>query len=230
MKEFFKQLHWQFLLLHRNNLINISVGVTLLYTGIFYLFKDTPYTQKALTLLLYSDPTLIGLLFFGLLIILEKNQQVLAAFMVSPMNRHIYLWSRILSLTIIGWACGTGMALAALGLDFNLLQFSIGVFFITLLFSLVGVILIAHVGEFLNYMLASIPVLMVLSLPLLPYFELSQATWLSWTPTQGATNLMVSTYDTSVEYNPWWAYGSSVGWAVVLYGLGYWQFYKKVQV
>lgn len=229
MKEFLKQLQWQFILLHRNNLINISVGVTLIYAGVFYLFKDTPYTREVLTLLLYSDPTLIGLLFFGLLIIMEKNQQVLSAFMVTPMNKHVYLWSRVLSLTLIGWACGMGMAVAALGLDFNMLQFSVGVFFITLLFSLAGVVLIAHVGEFLNYMLASVPVMVVLSLPLLPYFDLSQAPWLFWSPTQGATNLMVATYDTSVAFNPWWAYGSSVFWAVVFYGVAYWQFYKKVQ-
>ncbi|MFK7799192.1 MAG: hypothetical protein AB8E82_17205 [Aureispira sp.] len=228
MKEFFAQLRWQFILLHRNNLINISVGVTLIYAFIFYLFRDTPYTKEILTLLLFSDPTLIGLLFFGLMIILERNQQVLPAFMVTPMNRHVYLCTRVLSLSIIGWACATGMALSALGLDFNVLQFSVGVFFITLLFSLAGIILIAYATEFLNYVLASVPVLVVLSAPLLPYFDLSQAPWLLWSPTQGATDLMVSTYDNSVTLNLWWAYGSTIVWLLVFYGLGYWRFYEKM--
>ena len=142
MKEFLEQLRWQFIVLHRNNLIAISVGVTLIYAFIFYLFKDTPYTKEILTLLLYSDPALIGLLFFGLIIILERNQQVLSAFMVTPMSKHTYLWARVLSLSIIGWGCATGMALAVLGLSFDVAQFSVGVFFITLLFCLTGVILI----------------------------------------------------------------------------------------
>ncbi|MGH1337427.1 MAG: hypothetical protein ACRBFS_14990 [Aureispira sp.] len=230
MKEFFEQLRWQFILLHRNNLINISVGVTVLYAFIFYLFKDTPYTKEILTLLLYSDPTLIGLLFFGLMIILERNQQVLSAFMVTPMNKHIYLWARVLSLSVIGWGCATGMAVAVLGFGFNVLQFSIGVFFITVLFSLAGVILISYAEEFLNYMLAAVPVMMMLSLPLLPYFEWSQANWLAWSPTQGATNLMIATYDSRpLDFNKFWAYGSSICWIAVFYGLGYWRFYKKVR-
>jgi fluoroquinolone transport system permease protein len=115
-----------------------------------------------------------------------------------------------------------------LGWGFNVLQFSIGVFFITLLFSLAGVILISYAEEFLNYVLASVPVLIVLSVPLLPYFELSQASWLLWSPTQGATDLMVSTYDSSVHFNSWWAYGSTLVWVLVFYGLGYWRFYGKM--
>lgn len=229
MKEFLEQLRWQFVLLYRNNLINISVGVTLLYGGIFYLFKDTPYTSEILTLLLYSDPTMIGMLFFGLLVISERNQQVLSAFLVTPMNRHVYLLARVLSLSLIGWACATGMAVFALGLDFAIGQFSMGVFIITLLFSLAGVLLISYTDEFLNYILLCIPVMMALSLPLLPYYELSQATWLSWMPTQGPTNLMVSTYDVTLHINTALSYASSIFWVLVFYALAYWRFYRTVQ-
>lgn len=227
MKEFLSQLRWQFILLQRNNLIGISVGVTLIYAFIFYLFKDTPYTREVLTLLLYSDPTLIGLIFFGLMIILERNQEVLPAFLVTPMNRHGYLLARVLSLSVVGWACGTGMALAALGFNFDLLQFSVGVFVITLLFSLAGVLVISFTKEFLNYVLLAIPILMLLSLPLLPYFDLTQAAWISLIPTQGATNLMVSTYDSTLAYSPLLSYGSSIFWVVLLYGVGYWRFFKS---
>lgn len=230
LKHLGQQLKWQFVILQRNNLINISVGITAIYALIFYLFKDFAYMEKALTLLVYNDPSLIGLLFFGLAVILEKNQQVLPAFLVTPMSIHHYLLSRTIALSIIGWLCALGMTIAALGFSFNWLHFSFGVIGICFVFSLAGVFLISYTSEFLNYMLLSIPVMMLLSLPLLNYYNLTDVAWFKIVPTQGATDLLVSSYETPLTIlELLWAYSSTVVWIGVLYWGAFKVFYRSVR-
>lgn len=230
LKQLGQQLKWQFIILHRNNLINISVGITVLYAIVFYVFKDFAYMEKALTLLVFNDPSLIGLLFFGLAVILEKNQQVLPAFLVTPMSVHHYLLSRIIALTIIGWLCALGMAIAALGFSFNWLHFSFGVIGVCFIFSLAGVFLISYTSEFLNYMLLSIPVMMLLSLPLLNYYNLTDIAWFKIVPTQGATDLLISSYETPLAIvDLLWAYVSTLLWIGLLYWGAFNVFYKSVR-
>ena len=230
LKHLAEQLKWQFVILQRNNLINISVGVTVLYAIIFYIFKDFAYMEKALTLLVYNDPSLIGLLFLGLAVILEKNQQVLPAFLVTPMSIHHYLLSRTIALTIIGWFCALGMVVAALGFSFNWLHCSMGVIGICFIFSLAGVFLISYTSEFLNYMLLSIPVMMLLSLPLLNYYHLTDIAWFKLIPTQGATDLLISSYESPLATGELlFAYGSTIFWIVILYWGAFKVFYKSVR-
>ncbi|CAA6798703.1 MAG: Unknown protein [uncultured Aureispira sp.] len=230
LKQLGRELKWQFVILHRNNLINISLGITAMYALIFYFFKDFAYMEKVLTLLVYNDPSLIGLLFFGLAVILEKNQQVLSAFLVTPMSVHHYLLSRTIALTIIGWLCALGMTIAALGFSFNWLHFSFGVIGICFIFSLAGVFLISYTNEFLNYMLLSIPVMLLLSLPLLNYYKLTDIAWFKIIPTQGATDLLISSYETPLAtLDLLWAYGSMFLWIGVLYWGAFKVFYRSVR-
>ncbi len=230
LKHLGQQLKWQFVILHRNNLINISVGITAMYGLIFYLFKDFAYMEKALTLLVYNDPSLIGLLFFGLAVILEKNQEVLPAFLVTPMSIHHYLLSRTIALSIIGWLCALGMTIAALGLSFNWLHFSFGVIGVCFIFSLAGVFLISYTSEFLNYMLLSIPIMMLLSLPLLNYYNLTDVAWFKMVPTQGATDLLISSYEVPLAIGDLlWAYASTILWIGVLYWGAFKVFSKSVR-
>ena len=126
MKDIIKQTAWQFKIFHENNLVIISLVMTAMYTGIFFLIRDLENLDKFLTLLIYNDPAIIGLLFVGLAIIIEKNQGVISALFTTPMNLHTYLISKILALSIIGWLCALGMAWAAVGFTFKLLHFSMG--------------------------------------------------------------------------------------------------------
>ena len=230
IKHLAHQIKWQFIILQRNNLINISIGVTVLYGLIFYVFKDFPYMQKVLTLLLYNDPSLIGLLFFGLTVIMENNQRVLPAFLVTPMSVHHYLLSRVIALSVIGYLCALGMAIAALGFSFHVVHFSMGILGTCFIFSLAGIFLISYTSEFLNYMLSSIPIMMLLSLPLLNYYELTSIAWFQLTPTQGAIDLFVSAYEIPLHWSDlFMAYGTMFFWCVLLYWGAYQVFYKSIR-
>ena len=123
MIQLFKQIKWQFLIFQKNNLITMIVGITAFYVLIIYLIKDFANVEKFITLLIYNDPALVGFIFIGISIILEKDQEVLPALFVTPLSQHIYLISRIITLSLIGFFGALAMVLTAKGASFNFLHF-----------------------------------------------------------------------------------------------------------
>ena len=186
------QVRWQMVILYRNKLIHISAAMTLVYGLIFYFLRGLPNIDKFFVLLIFNDPALIGLLFIGLGIIMEKDGAILEALFVTPLDVHTYLFSRILALSFIGWACATGMVLALLGTDISWFHFSLGVFTTCVIFSLAGIYLISYTTEFLVYLLRSIPLLLCLSLPLLNFFDLTSISWFNFTPLHHSIQLIES--------------------------------------
>lgn len=218
MKTLITQIKWQFTLLYRSNLIFISIAVTVIYAGLFFLLKEFAGSEGILTLLIYNDPAIIGLFFIGLLILMEKDQQVMSAFQVSPMNFHVYMLARIIPLAIIGWACALGMAIAVLGTNFDALNFSLGVFSTCLMFCLVGLFMLGKTAEFLLFLLRSIPVLILMSLPLINYYELADIQLLRFLPIEGPLQLILHGYGEKLTSSQLMIYyASSLVWIVLLY-------------
>ena len=229
MKSFITQIRWQFVILYKNNLIAISIAITAIYALIFYLIKDLPNVEPFLTLLIYNDPAIIGLFFIGLSVIIENNDNVLPALFVTPMSYHSYLLSKIIALSIIGWACASGMALAILGFDIQWIHFSIGVLFTCIIFSLIGLYVVSFTTDFLSFMLRSIPLMLLFSLPLFNYFGISDISLFQFSPIQGPLNLTVFSFDTQTEIWPTiWAYVSSIIWIPLLYFVVYRTFVKRI--
>lgn len=229
MKMLLKLLKWQFIILHKNNLINISIAVTILYGLVFYFIKDLPNVDRFLTLLIYNDPAIIGLFFVGLSVIMEKNDAVLSALFVTPINHHAYLVSKVLALSIVGWVCAAGMALTLLGTDIEWLHFSFGVLGTCAIFSLAGIFVVSFTTEFLSFMLRSIPIMLLLSMPLLNYFNLTDVAAFNFTPIQGPLNLIVQSFEKNIDLSAlYFGYGSMLVWLPLLYLGVYVVFVKRV--
>jgi len=194
MSELFKQIKWQFLIFQRNNLITMIAGMTGVYVLLIYFLKDVGNLEKLITLLIYNDPAVIGFIFIGISIILEKDQEVLPALFVTPLNPHTYLISRIITLSTLGFLGALAMVLAAKGTSFNLLHFSVGAFSTCVLFCLLGIFIVSRTTEILHFLLRGVPLLILMSLPLLNYFELTNLSFLKLFPVQGGLNLMVNSY------------------------------------
>jgi len=158
MNSFFKQLKWQFILLNKNNIITISLVVTLVYGVILYFLKDTYNIDKFLVSLVLNDPSVIGYFFIALAIYTEIKHGVFNALFVTPVNTHKYLISKIIALSIVGTVCSIGLALPIKGLGFDIVNYTIGSFSICLLSAILGLIVLTFASEFLNFSLLSIPI------------------------------------------------------------------------
>ena len=194
MTDLLTQIKWQFLIFQRNNLITMIVGITSAYVLIIYFLKGVDDMEKFTTLLIYNDPALIGFIFIGISVILERDQAVLPALFVTPLSLHVYLISRTIALSTIGTFGALAIVVAAKGVSFNIVHFSIGAFATCAFFCLMGLFVVSYTNEILHFLLRSVPLLIFMSLPLLNYFELTDITFLNLFPVQGGLNLMVNSY------------------------------------
>jgi len=230
MRKLLSQVKWQFTILHRNNLIAISIAVTALYGLIFFFIKDLANVDKFLTLLIYNDPAIIGLFFVGLTVIMEKNQGVLPLYFVSPLNKHTYLISRILTLSILGCLCALAMVVAVKGFAFYIPYFLIGTFGTCLLFSILGILIVANTTDFLLFMLKSIPILLIMSLPLLNYFELANIAVFTWWPIHGSLTMIAHSYHHDITSEIWIEGCVSILiWVPILYTISYRYFKSRTK-
>lgn len=229
MSELFKQIKWQFLIFQRNNLISMIIGISAFYVLIIYLIKDFAGIEKFITLLIYNDPAIVGFIFIGISIILEKDEDVLPALFVTPLNQHIYLISRIITLSAIGFSSALAMVLTAKGISVNFLHFSVGTFSTCVLFCLIGIFVVSYTTEVLHFLLRAIPLLIFMSLPLLNYFELTDLSFFKLFPVQGGLNLMVNSYRESPDFGEIiFGYVSIIAWTPVLYWFVYRIFMARV--
>lgn len=229
MIQLVKHIKWQFLIFQKNNLTAMIVGITAFYALIIYLIKDFANVDKFITLLIYNDPAVIAFIFIGVSIILEKDQQVLSALFVTPLSLHLYLGSRIVTLSAICYCGALAMVWMAQGTSFNLALFSVGAFSTCILFCLMGVFVVSYTTEVLHFLLRAIPLLIFMSLPLLNYFELTDLSFLNLFPVQGGLNLMINSY----RETPNWGeviYGciSIAAWTPLLYWIVYRVFVSKI--
>ena len=197
MIQFFRQIKWQFLIFQRNNLLTMIVGLIAVYVLLIYFLRPFGNLEKFTTLLIYNDPALIGFIFIGISIILEKDQEVLPALFVTPLDHHVYLVSRIIPLSALGLLGALAMVFTAKGMSFNILHFSVGAFSTCVLFCLIGIFVVSHTTEVLHFLLRGSALLVFMSLPLLNYFELTDLSFLKLFPVQGGLNLMINSYKES---------------------------------
>ncbi len=229
MNELFKQIKWQFLIFQRNNLISMIIATSVFYVLIIYLIKDFENVEKFITFLIYNDPAIVGFIFIGISIILEKDQEVLPALFVTPLNQHIYLISRLITLSTIGFFGALVMVLTAKGTSFNFAHFSVGAFSTCVLFGLMGIFVVSYTTEILHFLLRAIPLLIFMSLPLLNYFELTDLSFLKLFPVQGGLNLMVNSYAKTPDSGQIiFGYISIAVWTPLLYWFVYRIFVARV--
>ena len=224
MIELLTQIRWQFLIFRRNNLITMIAVITAVNVLIIYSLRGLENVEKITTLIIYNDPAVVGFIFTGISIILEKDQEVLAALFVAPLSHHVYLISRIITLSTICTLAAIAMLLTARGtsFNFNAFHFSIGAFATCVFFCLLGIFLVSYTTEILHFLLRSIPLLIFMSLPLLNYFELTDIGLFRFFPVQGGLSLMVNSYSESPDLRELiYGYVSIAAWTLV-----YWAVYR----
>jgi len=229
MKAFSQQLKWQFILLGKNNIISISFGVTVIYGIILFLLRDIQVLDKVMVALVLTDPSVIGYFFIALAIYTEMKHGILPAIFVSSLSLHQLLLSKTVALSIIGTVCALGLAISVRGFDFDMLNFTIGVFGICTLSTLLGLIMLTYSNEFLKFTMLSVPFFLVfMSVPMLIYLGVINIGFVKYLfPIQGSLDLIDhSISGTKISFV--YAYLSILIFVPVFYALAYRIFNRKV--
>lgn len=213
------------MILQKNSIISISIAVTLFYAAILWAVRGSGSLDKILTTIVLNDPSTIGFFFIGLAIATEHKTKVLSALLVSPMNHHGYLLSKIIALSVIGWVCALGIAFGSVGFDYNIVKFSLGVIIICMISSALGIIMVSYTMEFLKFALFSIPIfILFVNVPLVDYLNLADLGWIKFIiPLQSGLSLIGNSYGSGYTFTGLdiIAFFLGVGWFILFY---YWAF------
>ena len=175
---------WELRFLAKYQLLAISVFISAMYFGLFVGFGID--NNAMVVLAVFSDPVMMGFMFTGVLILYDKNQRTIKAISVMPLPIHSHLLSRGLALTILAELCSMAIAVAAKGLDFNIPLFLVAVAMNSLVFYYIGIICLAGVDTFNNFIMRVAIMLAPLFLPLLSLIDIMHTPWFYLFPTMAS--------------------------------------------
>lgn len=203
-----KMLRWDFLLLHRNNLIVLALLVAAAYLGLFKLLASLGDLRGLLVLLVFNDPVVTGLLFAGVIILFEKNQQTLMAVEISATSMNKFLLSKTLALAGLATLSALLLNLAAIGTNFNWIHFILGTFLISVFFILLGFHFGNRSRDFTHFITKIFGFLMMSALPFLAIYGIMPEIYFYWLPPFAGIKLIQAAY-------------YDIAWPYLLYAYGF---------
>jgi fluoroquinolone transport system permease protein len=181
---------WQVRLLAKYQILTIALIIAVIYLLVLYFFKIL-HDDLVTSLFVFLDPTAIGFIFIGAIILFEKGDNTLDAQIITPMETRHYLWSKAIALLLPAIVCSSGIVFAAHGFDFNYFSFYISLILTSLIFTFLGIAGVIRVKTFNQYMVL-IPLFTApTSLPLLNFLGLTDWKWLYLIPTQSTLDLFI---------------------------------------
>lgn len=209
-------LHFAF----RYNIIAVALVITALYTLILKLVPGAGITEVLVTFI-FTDPTMLGFIFIGAMVLFEKDANTLQALTVTPVKPWQYLWSKAISLTLISLFCSTCMAVIGHGFGINFGFFILAVLLSSFLFIFIGFIGVARVKTFNQYIIV-IPLFMFPAIfPLADFYGIFKSPLVYLVPTQGSLII----FRTAFETGRWWELFYATG--ILLISVAFSYYYAK---
>ena len=163
MNQLKTMLKWDVILQSRYKIIHLSILSVIIYY-MSLVAVPTMNTMEFKTLYLFMDPTLIGIMFVGALVLFEKTENTLQALTVTPMVTRTYFFSKIISLTSLSIVSGFLFVFLAHGFNFQYFYMIAGLVLTSIFLILVGFLLVARcasINEFLGMMMIAFLLLFV---------------------------------------------------------------------
>jgi fluoroquinolone transport system permease protein len=171
----------------------VYVLITIMYLIILsFLSKDV--LSVGLPLVVFSDPSVLGLFFIGGIIMLEKMQGVLSVLVVSPLRTIEYVLSKVISLAFVSVLA----AFAITGFsDYGKVSWLL-VFLSTVLtsgiFTLCGIMITAGCNTVNQYMIKTVPYMLLFVLPCFSLIGFPYSDLFTIIPSVAALRLMLGAY------------------------------------
>jgi fluoroquinolone transport system permease protein len=148
----------------------------------------------ATPLVVFSDPSVLGLFFIGGIILLEKGQGVLTVLVVSPLKTEEYILAKVISLGFLS-------VLAAVAITFfsgygqvNWLLLVISTFLTSAVFTFSGIMINAGCNTVNQYLLKTIPWMLLLILPCFSLMGFPGSWLFAVIPSVAALRLMLGSF------------------------------------
>lgn len=191
----------------------VYVIITVMYLIIMsFLPKDV--LSLALPLVVFSDPSVLGLFFIGGIIMLEKVQGILMVIVVSPLRTMEYILSKVFSLAIISVLATFVITVFSHYENVNWVLLLLSTILTSSIFTLCGIMINAGCQTVNQYMLKTIPYMLLFVLPCFSLIAFPYSYLFTVIPSVAALRLMLGAYMSIAWYE-------AIGLAVYLIGMSY---------
>jgi fluoroquinolone transport system permease protein len=153
---------------------------TVLYISLLSAFPEA-WREKAAILMVFSDPTAMGLYFMGAIVLFEKSERVLDSIAVSPVRPYEYMMSKLFSIGMISVIVGLAIGLFSNTENITVF-FILGIFLCSCLFSAAGLIIAAGSISLNGFIIATIPAQLIINIPAVAWLFGWRPGWLKIHP------------------------------------------------
>jgi len=172
--------------------------VYFVFTAIYVIvLLNVPEKNRLLVslILILTDTTMLGVIFIGALVLLEKQQAVIQSLFVTPLKPAHYVWSKTLSLSLIAVSMSILVYLPVWHFTSYTPLLLVCIAFTAATFALLGLGLAARVESINQYFGVQMGASMLLVLPLIPYLLLGQHPAFLFLPYVASLDLMLGAID-----------------------------------
>jgi len=141
-------------------------------------------------LIIFSDPAVLGCFFIGGMVLLEKEQNIYQTLFVTPYTFSQFIVIRVISLGLLSTFSGILITLGGFGFVKNLFPLTIGLFFSSVFFTLLGFSLAIKAKSTNMYFLSTGLYLFVFMFPLVSIFDFFSLPVLYLIPSMGSLILL----------------------------------------
>lgn len=171
----------------------VYVAIVIMYLVILS-FLPADIHRIALPLVVFSDPSVLGLFFIGGIIMLEKNQGLLQVFVVTPLRTSEYLLSKMVSLSIVAVLAAFAITFFSNHVHVNWLILFGSTVLTSCMFTLCGVLISAGCRNVNQYLLKTVPYMFLFVLPCFSLLGSEYAYLFTVFPAVAALRLMLGAY------------------------------------
>ncbi len=177
----------------RHGFYLVYAFVCSIYWILLYFVPDV-YREKVMVLLTFSDPSALGLILAGGMVLLERDQGIHDPLFVTPIRTREYLLSKAASLSVLSLLAAWVIHLLSMGMPESPLSFSVGIVLTSSFMTLLSIGVVVRCRTINSFILLSQLFAIPFVLPLLGYFNVWQSKLFLLLPTEGTLRMLQSAF------------------------------------
>lgn len=169
----------------------IYIIICSFYLVLLHFIPDS-YRERILCLLTFSDPSALGLILAGGIVLLERDQAIHDPLFVTPIQVREYLLSKACSLSVLSLLAAWVIHGVSNGIPQSPMGFSTGIVLTSSFMTLLSIGVVARCQTINRFILLSQVFALPFILPLLGYFDVWNSKLFLLLPTEGTLRLLSS--------------------------------------
>ncbi len=193
----FMRLDWR--LQQRYGFLYAAVFMALVWIAVLRSLRPGALAA-AVPFVVFVDLAVVGFYFMAGSLLFEKGEGTLTALLTSPLRFREFLAARLVTLTLLAMIISFAVALGSRSPHFNTVLFASGVILCAMINLLAGVYAVAPYDSISRFMIPSQLYVVVLYLPLIPFFGWWRSPAFYLIPTHGSLLLLQGAF---TFIHPW---------------------------